>query len=161
MSNGWKLITSSAEKASNNTIIRGIGLFLSPKAYHSLLNVESISPRIMVATFSGNPKVTVISCYSPTNCSEETEVSTFYKQLFQLIKQITKYRILLIGADMNAKIGSNECEGDSYHDSTNRNGEYLLDLGGMNSSKIRSTYRMWARQHFYKVPQKERQSLDF
>ena len=115
--NGWNLITSSPEKASNNATIRGIRLVSEPK---------SIS--LMVATFSGNPKVTAISCYSPTNCSEETEVSTFYDQLSQLIKQIPKHHILLIGGDMNAKIGSNECEGDSYHDSTNRNGEYLLDL---------------------------------
>ena len=43
MSNGWSLVTSSAEKAYNNATIYGIGMFLSPMAYRSLLNVESIS----------------------------------------------------------------------------------------------------------------------
>lgn len=33
MGKGWVLITSSAEKASNNATIRGVGMLLSPKAY--------------------------------------------------------------------------------------------------------------------------------
>ena len=61
MGNGWTLVTSSAEKACNNATIRGIGMFLSLMAYRSLLNVESISSQIMIATFNGNPKVTVVS----------------------------------------------------------------------------------------------------
>ena len=43
MGNGWSLVTSSVEKAYNNATIHGIGMFLSPMAYRSLLNVESIS----------------------------------------------------------------------------------------------------------------------
>ena len=42
MGNGWTLVTSSAEKTSNNATIRGIGMFLSPMANRSLLNVELV-----------------------------------------------------------------------------------------------------------------------
>ena len=69
MKKGWVMITSSAEKAKNNSTIRGVGLLLSPKAHKALNSVETINPRILIATFNGNPAVTVISCYSPTNVS--------------------------------------------------------------------------------------------
>ena len=128
MGNGWTLATSSAEKACNNATIRGIGMFLSPMAYRSLLNVESISSRIMIVTFNGNPKVTVVSCYSPTNCSEEEEAQEFYDQLTELIKQVPKHNVMLIDGDMNAKIGTEDCKGDILHINNNRNGEFMLNL---------------------------------
>ena len=103
-------------------------MLISPKAYQSLVNVESISPRIMVASFNGNPKKTVISCYSPTNCSVKLEIQNIYHQLTDSMKNILKHNVLIIGGDMNAKIGNNKCVGNSYHNYTNRNGEYLLDL---------------------------------
>ena len=81
----------------------------------------------MVATFNGNPKTTVI-CYSPANCSDELEIQNFYHQLTDSIKNIPKHNVLIIGGDMNAQIDNNKCVGNSYHNYTNRNGEYLLDL---------------------------------
>ena len=44
-----------------------------------------IQPRMMAATFNGNPKATIISCYSPTNVSEENEIATFYEDLSSLV----------------------------------------------------------------------------
>ena len=40
----------------------------------------------MVATFHGNPNTTIISCYSPTNVSEELEVEQFYMELASLTR---------------------------------------------------------------------------
>ena len=56
----WTFITSSAWKNSINATIGGIGVLLSPKAQKSLDNIEMITPRIMIATFNGNPKTTLI-----------------------------------------------------------------------------------------------------
>ena len=75
----------------------------------------------MVVTFNGNPKTTVISCYSPTNCFDELEIQNFYHQLTDSIKNIPKHNVRIIGGDMNAKIDNNKFVGNSY-------GEYLLDL---------------------------------
>ena len=36
---------------------------------------------MMVTTFDGNPCATIISCYSPTNVSEETDSIAFYNKL--------------------------------------------------------------------------------
>ena len=128
MGNGWTLVTSSAEKTSNNATIRGIGMFLSPMANRSLLNVELISSQIMIATCNGNPNLTVVSCYSPTNCSDEEDDQEFYDQLTELIKWVPKHNLLLIGGDMNVNINTEDCKGDSLHINTNRNGEFLLNL---------------------------------
>ena len=35
---------------------------------------------MMAATFNGNPRATIIACYSPTNVSEETELVAFYDE---------------------------------------------------------------------------------
>ena len=48
----------------------------------------------MAATFNGNPKATIISCYSPTNVSEETELVTFYEELSSLVCNISKHNLL-------------------------------------------------------------------
>ena len=55
-----------------------------------------------VATFNGNPSATIISFYSPTNISEETELIAFYEELSSLVRSIPKHNILYIGGDMNA-----------------------------------------------------------
>ena len=128
MGKGWMLLTSSAEKAENNSTIRGVGLLLSPKSYKALNAVEINNPRIMVASFNGNPCTTVISCYSPTNVTNEEEVIEFYHNLTDLTNAIPKHNVKIIGGDMNAKIGQEDAKGSSFHESTNRNGEYLLDF---------------------------------
>ena len=64
----------------------------------------------MAATFNGNPKATIISCYSPTNVSEENEIVTFYEDLSSLVRSIPKHNLLVIGGDMNALIGKKQTQ---------------------------------------------------
>ena len=66
---------------------------------------------MMVATFNGNPRATIISCYSPTNLSEETELVAFCDELSSLVRSIPKHNELVIGRDMyaqNRKNGNNK-----------------------------------------------------
>ena len=65
---------------------------------------------MMAATFNGNPKATIISCYSPTNVSEENEIVTFYEDLSSLVRSIPKHNLLVIGGDMNAQIGKKQTQ---------------------------------------------------
>ena len=46
---------------------------------------------MMAATFNGYPRATIISCYSPTNVSEETELVAFYDELSSLVRSIPKH----------------------------------------------------------------------
>ena len=83
---------------------------------------------MMVATFNGNPRATIISCYSPTNFSEETELVAFYDELSSLVHSIPKHNVLVIGRDMNAQIGKNRNNKYSLHNMSNRNGQHLTDF---------------------------------
>ena len=62
----------------------------------------------MVAKFNGNTCTAIVSCYSPTNASEETDFITFYNELSSLIRCILKHKVLIIGGDMNTQIGKDE-----------------------------------------------------
>ena len=127
-SNGWTLATASVWKNSINATIGGVGILIGPRALKSLISIERIQPRMMVATFNGNPRATIISCYSPTNVSEETELITFYDELSFLIRSIPKHNVLVIGGDMNAQSGKNGNHKYSLHNSSNRNGQHLTDF---------------------------------
>ena len=46
-------------------------MLIGPQALKSLNSIEKIQPRMMVATSNGNPSETILSCYSPTNVTDE------------------------------------------------------------------------------------------
>ena len=81
----------------------------------------------MIATFNGGPSAT-ITCYSPTNVSEEIELIAFHDELSALESSIPKLNVLVIGGDMNSQIGKNGNRKFSLHSSSNRNGQYLTDF---------------------------------
>ena len=62
---------------SFNATIGGVGMIEGRRALKSLNSIEKIQPRMMVATFNGNPSATIIFCYSPTNVNEETDLIAF------------------------------------------------------------------------------------
>ena len=102
---------------------------------------------MMAATFNGNPRATIISCYSPTNVSEENELVTFYDELSSLVRSIPKHNMLVIGGDMNAQIGKNGNNKYSLHNTSNRNGQHLTDF-------------MIEKMPKYKLPKKRGQTMD-
>ena len=77
----FQFVSASAWKTSVNAAIRGVGILIGPQALKSLNSIEKIQPRMMVTTFNGNPSATIISCYSPTNVSVETDVIAFSNEL--------------------------------------------------------------------------------
>ena len=103
-------------------MIRGVRILIGPRTLKSLNSVEKIQPRMMVATFNGNPSTTIISCYSSTNVNEETDLSDFYNELSSLVRCLPKHNFLVIGGDTNAQIGKNVNHKFSLHNSSNRNG---------------------------------------
>ena len=78
--------------------------------------------------FNGNLRTTIISCYSSTNVSEETELVAFYDELSSLVRSILKHNVLVIGGDMNAQIGKNGNNRYSLHNTSNRNGQHLIEF---------------------------------
>ena len=70
---------------------------------------------MIAATFNGDPRATIISCYSPISVSEETELVAFYDELSSLVRSIPKHNVLVIGGDMNAQIWKNRENKYSLH----------------------------------------------
>ena len=123
--NGWTLATVSTWENSVNVIIGGVGMLIGPRGLKSPNSIEKIQPRMMVATFNGNPGAAIISCYSPTNVREETDFIAFYNELSSLVCSIPKHNVLVIGGNMNAQIGKNVNHKFSLHNSSNRNKEQI------------------------------------
>ena len=67
----------------------------------------------------------IVSCYCPTYSSAKTGVITFYNKIFYFDRHISKRKVLTINGDMNVEIGKVENYKFCFHNSSNRNGEYL------------------------------------
>ena len=126
--NGWMLATVSAWKNSVNAVVGGVRMLIGLRPLKTLNSIERIQPRMLAATFNGNPRATIISCYSSTNVSEETELVAFYDELSSLVRSIPKHNLLVIGRDLNAQIGKNRNNKYSLHNTSNRNGQHLIDF---------------------------------
>ena len=80
--NNHLLVTASAWRNSAQAAVDGIGFILNASAEKSLCEVVPLSERILRAEFSGNPKSTILSVYSPTNEKKnEGKTDEFYKLL--------------------------------------------------------------------------------
>ena len=120
----------------SNVFIGGVEILLSPCALKSLNDKKKIQPRMVVAACNGNPCTTIISCYSPINASDETDLINFYNELSSLVRSIPKHNVLIIAEYTNVQICKDENNKFCLHNSLNRNGERLTDF----SLKIRQTY---------------------
>ena len=75
----------------------------------------------MIANLQVNPRTTVISCYNPTNVSDENETANLFTELRALTRSIPIHNILIIGGDFNAHLGQEDSLKYVFHNSTNRN----------------------------------------
>ena len=75
----------------------------------------------------GNPSTAIISCYSPTNASDETDVNNFDNVLSSFVWHIPNHNDLTIGGDMNSQVGTNE-NNKFYLHNLNRNWECLINF---------------------------------
>ena len=121
----WKLLTCSAWRNSINAAIGGVGILINLRAYNAIKSIDMISNRIVAIHFMGNPLTTVISCYSPTNMSDQEETERFYVDLTSYTRHIPKHNVLVIGGDFNAHLGKENGYKYSFYINTNRNGNML------------------------------------
>ena len=150
------LLTCSAIKNPVSAATGGVGFLLSRRAMNSFTNVEKINERIAILTLEGNPRTTIINCYSPTNVSSETEIENFYQSLSDTITQIPAHNMVIKGRDFNAKIVH-------FTALTNRNGQMLCDLMvqheliALNTRFRKSKKKLWR----FIYPNGEKAQLDY
>ena len=70
-----------AWKNSVNAVIEAFLQLLSPRVLKSLNSIEKIQPKMILASFNGTFFITIISCYSPTNASDEIDIVHNYQSL--------------------------------------------------------------------------------
>ncbi|KAJ3591155.1 hypothetical protein NHX12_009102 [Muraenolepis orangiensis] len=124
---GCSFITSSAWRNDAQAATGGVGLMVSPRARRALRRVQQHTDRILVADFEGNPVTTVMSVYSPTNAAPVEDVEKFYDELRTAIHHVPAHNFLVMLGDFNARLGPEDAP-FTYHNNTNRNGEYLSAL---------------------------------
>ena len=147
-SNGWTFVSISAWKNSVKAVTGGVGMLFSPRAPKSQNSIEKIQPRIMCALSNGNPCSTIISCFSPTNASGETNFINFDNEQSSLVRSILTHNVLIIRGGMNAQIDKDETNKFCIH----RNGEYLTDFSLENRQTCLYTKFQKRRENYGPTP---------
>ena len=130
------MITSSAWCNTSNAAVGGVGPMLSKQATQALSEVIPHSERIITAHFSGNPAISAILHYSPTEGSDTEE--EHYNDLVTAISAVPKHNVLLVLGDCNSHLGEGAVK-HTYPKRTNSKGEHLLDLASETDLIITNT----------------------
>ena len=152
----WLKVYASATEEGNG----GLGLLFDKRTANSLKQVDKINDRIIIAHLDGNPQMSVIACYAPTNLADEDVKESFYQQLKKAVSDIPSHNVLITLGDFNARIGRDEHQFNpivvgqySFHDQSNENGKRLVEL--CESFKLRPVStrfphrpeRLWTWEH--------------
>ena len=87
--NGYTLITCSAWKNTRNA---STGFRLSPRAVKATKDILKHDDRLIQITLDGNPRTTIIRCYSLHNEQPEDEVKFVYYELASVMDTIPAHR---------------------------------------------------------------------
>ena len=103
--------------------------------YTCLQSIETISSRIMTATFYGIPQLTDTVVYSPTETVPTHEKDEFYQALACHLERVKSDNVHLVHGDFNARIGLDSHAAHptvvgkhSFYTETNNNGDRLVEL---------------------------------
>ncbi|XP_066922050.1 uncharacterized protein [Clytia hemisphaerica] len=114
---------SLAWKSSVNATIGGVGILVKSSLLSLIQSIDKISDRIVSITIKGNPKTTIISCYSPHSGNSDLEVEQFFEPLTNYLTSIPRHSDVSVCGDFNAHLKG----AFSYHSENNRNSSYLQD----------------------------------
>ena len=126
---GVSLVTVSAWRNGAGAATGGVGFLMSSRAYDAISLIKPYGSRVLTISFDGNPRLTTITAYSPTEAALAEEAEDFHNTLRQAMNDVPAHHLLITLGDMNARLGK-ESEDDPcwyFHDRTNRNGGLLRD----------------------------------
>lgn len=121
------LITSSVWRNEAQAAVGGVGLLLCSKVKNALWDVRSYSSWVLSIVFFSNHETTVMVAYSLMNVSSKSVVEEFYDTLRTAICDTPAHNFLCILFDSNARLETEDTR-FPFHESTNRNGKYLVGL---------------------------------
>ena len=149
---GYTVYTSSTWVNSVNAATGGIAQVISSKAQDLLTGVNRISDRVMKTSFIGNPALTVLMAYAPTEAAEDDMKTSLYRQLRSAVENVSAHNFLAILGD--ARLGP-EVVPHTYNSSTNDIGmrllkvleDYQLQAANTQFSKRRGKLWSWKSPH--------------
>ena len=134
-----------------------------------LRTVEKVSDRIIGAHLEGNPALSIVIGYAPTEGSDKDDKTNFYEQLQDALENIPTHNTVVLLGDFNARIGQDSHTANprvtgkfTFHDQTNENGELLTSFcerHNLPPTQFRFPYpkgRVWTWEH----PSGQRPQLD-
>ena len=126
---GSHLVTTSAWRNSKQAATGGVGFMLAKQAYKAVSLMKSYGRRIFLISFNGNPRLTVITVYSPTEAASTEEAEDFHEGLRTAISDVPAHHLLMVVGDLNAHLSklNEEDTGWYWHQVSNRNGGLLRD----------------------------------
>ena len=128
-SGGVHLLTSTAWRNSCGAATGGVGLLVTEKAYKAISLIKPYGKRILLVSFNGNPRLTILSVYSPTEAATNEVAEEFHHDLRGAINDVPAHHLLMVLGDLNAHLATVDSDDSRwyYHQRTNRNGELLRD----------------------------------
>ena len=151
-SNGTELcLYNSSHQSTSHGVT---GFLVTTKAE---ITFKSISERISILkTTMNKKKCCFVSVYAPTNEStvkDPEKTRTFYEQLSDIISNINRNVLIIIGDDFNAKAKMinrdsllNKVIGKYRKSDINKNGEKLTELCNLHNLRITNTSFLGLRQ---------------
>ncbi|KAL5253694.1 hypothetical protein ACHWQZ_G013463 [Mnemiopsis leidyi] len=126
---GVHLVTTSAWRNSRQAATGGVGFMLTQRAYKAVSLMKSYQGRVFLISFDGNPRLTVITVYSPTEGSSEAEAEGFHECLRGAISDVPALHLLMVVGDLSAHLSRVDVndKGWYWHQTQNRNGGLLRD----------------------------------
>jgi exonuclease III len=149
---GWILAHTNSNHQSH-----GVAILYSKRISNIISGVVFKSNRIIAAHLNGNPKTCIIAAYAPTEAStDESEKSSFYNDLEDLISSIPPHTVTIVAGDFNARLGKDShlstpkvVGPNCYHDNTNENGQRLLNLCKATNLRPTHTHFEHKKSHLY------------
>ena len=124
---GYTLYTVSAWENDRKAATGGIGLILGKTSHELLKGVERVSDRILIAKFRGNPAMTVIVAYAPTESADDTTKDEYFGKLRTALDSVPLHDFLAVLTDANARFGPDDAQ-NTYNEVTNSNGRLHLEI---------------------------------
>ena len=124
----------------------GVGFLVNKEIVNTVISCTPVSSRIILLRVKATPfNITIVQIYAPTSAHDEQETDQFYSKVQEQLDKAPKQDIKLVLGDFNAKVGKdsiNSCSrymGESCNDSTNENGEKLLEFAAYNDMILANT----------------------
>ncbi|XP_041351123.1 craniofacial development protein 2-like [Gigantopelta aegis] len=136
LANGQTLLYTGRQ---DNHHSEGIGIV------KKLMEWKPVGSRLLGARFNSKyTKLSIVSCYAPTEDAEEEDKDIFYDQLQHILQNVPAHDMLLVIGDFNAKVGNEntgkeQIMGENGCRIMNENGKQICELCEENNLVVGGT----------------------